>query len=111
MLTSPRQLASYAARRHEAAVGKNPYRSGRRDRLADRNLQAQPDRKGALSGHGGGVGPGHELVDLAGGVAVDEPGEEVGEVGLGIDRVELAGLDQGGDWPSPKARSATKVSH
>ena len=52
------------------------------------------DIRALLSGHGGGVGPGHELVDLAGGVAVDEAGEGVCEIGLGIDRVELAGLDQ-----------------
>ncbi len=45
-----------------------------------------------LSDHGGGVGPGHELVDLAGGMAVDESGEDVGEIGLWIDSVELAGL-------------------
>ena len=43
------------------------------------------------------MSPGHELVDLAGGVAVDQPGEGAGEVGLGIDGVELAGLDQRGD--------------
>ncbi len=44
-----------------------------------------------------GVGPGHELVDLTGGVAVDEAAEDVGEIGLGFDGVELAGLDQRGD--------------
>ena len=31
------------------------------------------------------------------GVAVDEPAEGAGQVGLRIDRVELAGLDQRGD--------------
>ena len=31
------------------------------------------------------------------GVAVDEPGEGRGKVGVGIDHVELAGLDQRGD--------------
>ena len=36
-----------------------------------------------------GVGPRHESVDLAAGVAVDESGQDVGEVGMGIDRVEL----------------------
>jgi hypothetical protein len=50
-----------------------------------------------LSGHLGGVGPGHELVDLAGKVAVDEAAEDVGEVAVGVDRIELAGLDQRGD--------------
>ena len=50
-----------------------------------------------LSGHLGSVGPGHELVDLAGRVAVDEPGQDVGEVGVGVDGVVLRGLDQRGD--------------
>jgi hypothetical protein len=52
-----------------------------------------------FSGHGLalGVGPGHELVDLAGGMAVDETGEGGGQVGLGIDGVELRRLDQRGD--------------
>jgi hypothetical protein len=54
------------------------------------------DIRAMLSGHpvGWGVGPGHELVDLAGGVAVDETGQDIGEIGLGIDRIELTGLDQ-----------------
>ena len=34
---------------------------------------------------------------LAVGMAVDDPGDDVGEVGLRIDAVELAGLDQRGD--------------
>ena len=57
------------------------------------------DIRAMLSGHpvGLGVGPGHELVDLAGGVAVDKPGQDVGEIDLGIDGVELRGLDQRGD--------------
>ena len=37
------------------------------------------------------------MIDLAGGVAVDEAGQDVGEIGLGIDGVELAGLDQRSD--------------
>jgi hypothetical protein len=40
--------------------------------------------KALLSGHLGGVGPGHELVDLAGRVAVDEAAEHVGGIGLGV---------------------------
>ena len=55
-----------------------------------------------FSGHGldfgrGGVGPGQEVVDLAVGMAVDDPGDDVGDVGLRIDDVEFAGLDQRGD--------------
>jgi hypothetical protein len=30
-------------------------------------------------------------------MSVDEAAEDIGEIGLGIDRVELAGLDQRGD--------------
>ena len=37
------------------------------------------------------------MVDLAGRVAVDEPGQDVGELGVGVDRVELCGLDQRSD--------------
>jgi hypothetical protein len=44
-----------------------------------------------------GVGPGHEVVDLAGGMAIDEAGQDVGDVGLRIDGVEFAGLDQRSD--------------
>jgi hypothetical protein len=40
-----------------------------------------------------GCRPKHELVDLAGGMSVDEAVEDVGEIGLGVERV-LAGLDQ-----------------
>ena len=45
---------------------------------------------------GGGVGPGQQLVELFE-MAVDDLGEDVGEVGVRIDAVELAGLDQRGD--------------
>ena len=55
-----------------------------------------------FSGHGlefgsADVGPGQELVDLAVGMAVDDPGEHVGEIAERLDAVELAGLDQRGD--------------
>jgi hypothetical protein len=36
-------------------------------------------------------------VDLAVGVAVDDPGEDVGEVAERFDSVEFAGFDQRGD--------------
>jgi hypothetical protein len=48
----------------------------------------------------------HEVVDLAGGVAVDEAAEDVGGIGMGSTPVELAGLDQLGDHaPVDAARS------
>ena len=54
-----------------------------------------------FSGHGfewlSGVGPGEELVDLALRMSGDDAADDVGEVGLGIDRVELAGLNERGD--------------
>jgi hypothetical protein len=43
------------------------------------------------------VYPGQELVEPVDGVAVGEPREHVGEIGLGIDGVELAGLDERGE--------------
>jgi hypothetical protein len=43
------------------------------------------------------VRPGHEVVDAAHRPALDELGEHVGEVGLRIDGVHLAGFDQRGD--------------
>ena len=59
------------------------------------------ERKRVFSGHGlevlRSVGPGQQLVDVAVGMAVDDPGEDVGEVGERIDAVQLAGLDQRGD--------------
>jgi uncharacterized protein (TIRG00374 family) len=41
--------------------------------------------------------PGHEVVDVAGGVAVEKPGEGASQVDLGVDGVELTGLDQRGE--------------
>ena len=38
--------------------------------------------------------PREEIVDLALGMTVYDTGEDIGEVGLGIDAVEFAGLDQ-----------------
>ena len=40
------------------------------------------------------MGPGKQLVDLAVRMAVDDPGEDVGEVGKRVDVVQLAGFDQ-----------------
>ena len=42
----------------------------------------------------GRPGPGHEFVETRGRPEVDELGEHVGEVGLRIDAVQLAGLDE-----------------
>ena len=44
-------------------------------------------------GGGGFPTPGQKLIDLAGGM-IGELGEHMGEPGLGVDFVELAGLDQ-----------------
>jgi hypothetical protein len=44
-----------------------------------------------------GVVPGEKFIDAGLRMAVDDPGEDVGEVGLGIDAVELASLDERGD--------------
>ena len=41
--------------------------------------------------------PWHEFVDARGGPEIDEPVEDVGDVGLRLDVVELARLDQRGD--------------
>jgi hypothetical protein len=43
------------------------------------------------------ISPGQELIDLAVGMAVDDPGEDVIEIGERIDVVQLAGFDQGGN--------------
>ena len=45
----------------------------------------------------GHVCPGQQVVDAAVGVAVDKAGQHVGDVGLGLDVVQLAGLDQRSD--------------
>jgi len=44
-----------------------------------------------------GVGPREKVIDPAGAMAVDDPHDRVGEVGVGVDVVPLAGLDQRGD--------------
>jgi hypothetical protein len=43
------------------------------------------------------VGPRQEIVDLAVGMAVDDLGDDVGEIGVGFDIAQLAGFDQRGD--------------
>jgi hypothetical protein len=54
------------------------------------------------SGHGpergrGGVGPWQEFVETALGMAVDDAADDVGQVVVGLQADELAGLDQGSD--------------
>ena len=57
------------------------------------NVSGREPVAGAL----GGPGPGHEFVETRGGPQIDELGEHVGEVGLRIDAVQLAGFDERGD--------------
>jgi len=64
-------------------------------RQSDRSSRSDLFRLGDPMG--GAPGPGHEVVDAGGGPEVDELGEHVGEIGLRVDVVELAALDQRGD--------------
>ena len=55
-----------------------------------------------MSGHSSGcfrdaICPRQEVIDLAVGMTVDDPGEDVGQVGERIDVVQLTGFDQGCD--------------
>lgn len=45
----------------------------------------------------GGIGPRQQFVDLAVRVAIDDPGDDVGEICVRLDANELAGFDQRGD--------------
>ena len=67
-----------------------------------RSIPLTADIRAVFSRHGlefpsADVGPGEQLVDLAVGVAVDDLGENVGEIAERLDAVELAGLDKRGD--------------
>jgi hypothetical protein len=42
------------------------------------------------------VAPGQKFVDAALGMALDDAGDHIGEVGLRIEAIQLAGLDRGG---------------
>jgi hypothetical protein len=42
----------------------------------------------------GGPGPREQLIETVDRIAGDESGEDVGEIGLGIDAVEFAGFDE-----------------
>src|SRR5262245_36158056 len=50
----------------------------------------------------GGSGPRQQLVDALGGMG-GEPGEDVAQVGFGVEPVELGGLDQGVHGGGPDA--------
>src|ERR1700733_6989423 len=50
-----------------------------------------------LEGGSVSIGPRQEIVDFAIGMAVDDFSDDVGEIGEGLDVVELARLDQRGD--------------
>ncbi len=55
-----------------------------------------------FSGHGlelgrGGIGPRQELVEAAVGVAVDDAGDDVGQVSVRLDANQFTGLDERGD--------------
>jgi hypothetical protein len=52
-----------------------------------------------FSGHGlelwrSGISPGQQLVEAAVGMAVDDAGDDVGQVAAGLDADQLAGLDE-----------------
>lgn len=57
------------------------------------------------------VGPRKELVDLTVLMAIDDPGEDVGQVGERIDLVQLAGLDQGCDDDARHRRPSLRTTH
>ncbi len=48
----------------------------------------------AASSQGGGVGPGHKLIDAARRPAIDELGQHIGEPGVRIDAIEFASLKE-----------------
>ena len=50
-----------------------------------------------LSPHGGGVVPGHELIECGTAVAACKALEGIGKPSVRVDVVELRGLDQGSD--------------
>ena len=52
---------------------------------------------GEACGALGGPCPRHELVETRSWPEIDQPGEDVGQIGLRVDATELAGLDERGD--------------
>ena len=57
---------------------------------------------------GADVGPWEKFVDCPGEVTADDPGECVGEIGVRVDAVQLAGFDQRGD-DGPIFRAAIRA--
>ena len=67
-----------------------------------RNEVLQKDIRALFSGHifevlRSGIGPRQQVINLAVGVTVDDPGDDVGEVGMRFYADEFTSLDQRGD--------------
>ena len=88
----------------------SPMRNRRSDRLTDacRRRTGRRAARGvsggwiARLGHGlefgdAGVGPGQQFIELALRMAVDDAGDDVGEVSVRLDANQFAGLDERGD--------------
>ena len=109
---APGAVASVVARRH----GLSPQHLSAWRRTARAGLLRLPADAAALgtstirrvcsssSGQASGVsgtlcgpGPRHELVDTRGWPEIDQLGEDIGQIGLRVDAVELAGLDERGN--------------
>ena len=60
-------------------------------------IQDRSPSSGVASSALGGPGPGHEFVQARSRPEIDQLGEHVGQIGLRIDAVEFAGLDERGD--------------
>jgi hypothetical protein len=78
-----------------------PRASPQQARLFSEMQMLEPDVRplAVLSGHSALSGPvrerpGQERIDLAHGPAIDEAVEDLSRIGLGIDTVEFASLDQ-----------------
>jgi hypothetical protein len=73
-----------------------------RDWVIKFNAQGPDGLYAVFSGHGfeglrGGVGPRQQLIEAALWVTVHDAGDDVGEIAVGLNTIELAGLDQRGD--------------
>jgi transposase-like protein len=59
--------------------------------------RARSSSSGQACGALGGPGPGHEFVETRSGPEIDQPDENVGQIGLRVNATEFAGLDEQGD--------------
>jgi hypothetical protein len=59
--------------------------------------RARSSSSGQACGALGGPGPRHELVETRSRPEIDQPGENVGQIGLRVDATEFAGLDERGN--------------